>query len=90
MLPYTLIIRDLGPVAQMVEQLTFNQLVARSIRAGLTIKNNHLRQFVGGCFRLNTLNFHNTSIVPVILSALCVPLESVQCRVVYSELSAQF
>ena len=55
MLPYTLIIRDLGPVAQMVEQLTFNQLVARSIRAGLTIKNNHLRQFVGGCFGLKCM-----------------------------------
>ena len=68
MLPYTLIIRDLGPVAQMVEQLTFNQLVARSIRAGLTIKNNHLRQFVGGCFGLNMRLWHYSGIKRVILT----------------------
>ena len=64
----------LGPVAQMVEQLTFNQLVARSIRAGLTIKNNHLRQFVGGCFGLNMRYLLNISLMRVILTGQSVRL----------------
>ena len=80
----------LGPVAQMVEQLTFNQLVARSIRAGLTIKNNHLRQFVGGCFGLVMRLWHNSGTASVILSALFAHQEIVQYRCVFTELSAQF
>ena len=71
MLPYTLIIKDLGPVAQMVEQLTFNQLVARSIRAGLTIKNNHLRQFVGGCFGLKCAQDHVRITQRTLVALMC-------------------